>query len=400
MTSFVTEPLADAVSSQVVSGPRVLHVLEATLGGTLRYIENLQAALACAPLTVGFAYGTRRADHRLEPALARARSLGWELFSVPMRREVHPPSDLASVRMLARIVRSFRPDVVHCHSSKAGALGRIACLALRPRPLVVYSPHAIAPGASYVRIERMLDRLTDRFLAVSDTERAQLADLRIGSPERTGVAYPTIDGEWFVPQDRGAARTALRLPHGKSLLLGIGRMTGQKRPLDFVELLHKVRMEVPDVSGIWVGDGELRGAFEAHAQALGIAEHVRVTGWIEDVRPYIAAANLAVTTSAFESFGYNMAEALAMERPAIGSAVCGTSDVLAGAHGNVFFETGDMKEAARLAVNILRSPLLAEQLGVEGRKSVLRRFSSEAMRADLLRCYAGVLAPSIARCAA
>ncbi len=80
-----------------------------------------------------------------------------------------------------------------------------------------------------------------------------------------------------------------------------------------------------------------------------------------------------------------------MERPAIGSAVCGTMDVLADAPAQVLFAPGDAAEASRLAVAILRSPELAEQLGSSGRRSVLRRFSKEAMRAELLRGYAEAL---------
>ena len=67
-------------------------------------------------------------------------------------------------------------------------------------------------------------------------------------------------------------------------------------------------LRVPDASAVWVGDGECRELLKESKRAWIWNEHVKVTGWIRDVRPYIGAADLIVSTSAFESFGYNVAE--------------------------------------------------------------------------------------------
>ena len=408
MTSFTTE-LGSLPPSLLCEAPRpalrVLHVLEATLGGTLRYIENLMEALAPLSIPTGFAYGISRADHRLEPALGRARQLGWQLYEIPMQRPVQPLADAAALLALRRAMQAFQPTLVHCHSSKAGALGRVAGKTLRslnPRPRLVYSPHALAPSAHYLRIEKMLCGLTDRFLAVSASEEEQLRLLGLRTPEEAGIVYPTIDGSFFHPADRADARTALGLPHAPRLLVGIGRMTEQKRPLDYLDVLARVRTQVPGCLGIWVGDGELRNAFTARAVQLGLQDVVQVTGWVPDVRPYIAASDVVLSTSAFESFGYNLAEALAMERPGVGSRVCGTVDVLdvfdstsasgpARPHSDVLFRVGDAADAAGCVVPLLESPALAQELGRQGREKVLRCFSSEAMRRDLVRFYNSAL---------
>jgi glycosyltransferase involved in cell wall biosynthesis len=378
---------------RVDSGLRVLHVLEATLGGTLRYLENMTAALTPSPISFGLAYATRRADHRLEPALELARRLGWKLFPIDMRREVHPASDVACAYTLAAAIRKFRPAILHCHSSKAGALGRIASYGVWPRPRVVYSPHALAIAPHYLRIERTFRHLTHRFLAVSDSEREQLLGLGFGSASNIGVVYPTIDTEVFTPRDRLGEREALSLPSGP-ILLGIGRMTQQKRPLDLLEVLKLVRARIPDTVGVWVGDGEQRQLFEERARELNLTPYVRVTGWIRDVRPYIGAASVILSTSAFESFGYNVAEALAMERPVVATRVCGTTDVLPSTLGDVFFEVGDTIDAAGKCVAILRSSNVSEHLGREGRKVVTNRFSVKRMREELLRFYAETLTPA------
>jgi glycosyltransferase involved in cell wall biosynthesis len=376
------------------SNLRVLHVLEATLGGTLRYLENMTAALTPSPINFGLAYSTRRADHRLEPALEVARRLGWRLFPIDMRREVHPASDMSCAYTLARAIRSFRPAIVHCHSSKAGVLGRIASYGTLPRPRVVYSPHAVAPQKHYLRIERTFNRFTDRFLAVSDSERDQLLGLGLGTTNSIGVVYPTIDTEVFAPRNLLSEREALSLPDG-AILLGIGRMTQQKRPLDLLEVLKSVRASIPSAVAVWVGDGEQRTVFEQKAQEMGLTPYVRVTGWVKDVRPYIGAASVVVSTSAFESFGYNVAEALAMERPVVATRVCGTRDILASSLGDVFFEVGDAADAAQKCIAILRSRTVSEELGREGRKAVINRFSMSRMREGLVAFYSEMLAPDL-----
>ncbi len=378
---------------RIDSNLRVLHVLEATLGGTLRYLENMTTALTPSPVNFGLAYATRRADHRLEPALEVARQLGWRLFPIDMRREVHPASDVACAYTLAAAIRSFRPAILHCHSSKAGALGRIASYGAWPRPRVVYSPHALAPEKHYLRIERTFSHLTDRFLAVSDSERDQLVGLGIGTTDSIGVVYPTIDTDVFAPRDHLCERRALSLPDGP-ILLGIGRMTRQKRPLDLLEVLKLVRASIPSAVGVWVGDGEQRSLFAEKARDMGLAANVRVTGWVKDVRPYIGAASVIVSTSAFESFGYNVAEALAMERPVVATRVCGTMDVLPSSLGDVFFEVGETADAARKCIAILSSRTVSEQLGREGRKIVINRFSMKRMREGLVGFYSETLASS------
>jgi glycosyltransferase involved in cell wall biosynthesis len=381
-------------AERVDSNLRVLHVLEATLGGTLRYLENMTTALTPSPINFGLAYATRRADHRLEPTLERARRLNWKLYPIDMRREVHAASDVACAYTLAGAIRNFRPAILHCHSSKAGALGRIASYGVWPRPRVVYSPHALALEPHYLRIERTFRHLTHRFLAVSDSERSQLLGLGFGTESSVGVVYPTIDTDIFAPRSALSQREALSLPDGP-ILLGIGRMTRQKRPLDLLEVLKLVRVKIPDAVGVWVGDGEDRALFEQRARELELAPYVRVTGWIKDVRPYIGAANIVVSTSGFESFGYNVAEALAMERPVVATRVCGTMDILPSTLGDVYFDVGATSDAARKCVAILRSRSVSELLGKEGRKVVENRFSVKRMREGLLRFYYDVLTPAL-----
>jgi glycosyltransferase involved in cell wall biosynthesis len=377
-------PPAIAISSAPGSSLRVLHVLEATLGGTLRYMENIAECLDETDLSLGFAYATARADSRLEPLLAQLRRRDWKLYPVPMRREIHVSAELESVRNLRRVLQEFRPDVIHCHSSKAGVLGRVASLLVRPSPAVVYSPHALAIplGRKYLYIERLLRKLAARFVAVSDSEAADIVRYELAAPDRVSVAYPLIDCDYFAPS---ANRNTTAGAAGPFTVMGVGRLTAQKDPLRFIAIVRRLQEIMPAVKGVWIGDGELRKEFDQLATLRPGA--IRLVPWQRDIRPYLSAADVLLSTSRYESFGYMVAEALALEVPVVASRISGTSDILIGEFAANMYEPGDDGGAAALLKRVLQEPARAREWSASARAMIRERFNSRLMQEALLGAY-------------
>lgn len=363
---------------------RVLHVLEATLGGTLRYMENIADCLRGTDMTLGFAYATARADSRLDPLLSRLKSQGWKLYPVPMRREINVAVEIDSVWKLRRVFRKFRPDVVHCHSSKAGVLGRVASLLVRPSPAAVYSPHALAIplGRQYLYIERLLRKLAGRFIAVSDSEAGDIVHYQLASPDRVSVAYPMVDCDYFSPS---ADRDTCARATGPFTVMGVGRLTPQKDPLRFIAIVRRLQETMPGVEGVWIGDGELRETFEETAATA--PGPIRVVPWQRDIRPFLSAADVLLSTSRYESFGYMVAEALALEVPVVASRISGTSDILVGKFAGNMYEPGDDAGAAALLKRVLQDPARTRQWAASAREMVRERFNSRSMREALLDAY-------------
>jgi len=268
---------------------RVMHVLEATLGGTRQYLHNVIDA--AVPAEHSLVYATARADVAFPAVLEAARLAKWNLWQLDMHRSIEPAHDFACARKLWSFIDRWRPDIVHCHSSKAGGVGRMASILQPSRPRIVYSPHSIAANLSgtYALVEKALAPLVRRYVAVSDSERAEIANLGLADPAKIDVAPPSIDMNHFAPRSREEARG--RLGCGPSpLVVAVGRLTPQKNPLDFVALLREMRATMPEVRGIWVGDGELRAQFESAVTAASLQGAVSIAGWIADPRDYIAAA--------------------------------------------------------------------------------------------------------------
>jgi glycosyltransferase involved in cell wall biosynthesis len=372
---------------------RVLHVLEATAGGTMRYMEDIGAATEGLDIDFGFAYGFERADSKLEPFLEKVRKRGWQTFRVDMRREIDPMQDMTAFAQMCRAVRSFAPDIIHCHSSKAGALGRAAATTLFPSPIRIYSPHALAVGlgSKYLKIEKMLAGFTERFSAVSESEREEILGLSLAKAGEVDVVYPLVDCEHFRPASREAARAKLGLAPGP-IVLAIGRVTKQKNPEAFVNILKRLHTACPEVRGIWVGARPGDPHMPDFVAAEGMEKVITVMDWVPDVRDYMAAADVVLMTSRFESFGYVTAEALAMQTPVVASNVTGTRDIMRDEMRQWLYKDGDHEYAAQLVMQLLRYPDRAREVALAGREIVLRCFGRPAaMRDALLQVYTSAL---------
>ncbi len=371
---------------------RVLHVLEATLGGTLRYMENIAEATDGLDIVSAFAYGTARADSHLGPFLKRISNLGWTCYPVDMRREVRFRTDFKAWFQLRCAVDHFAPDIIHCHSSKAGALGRASVFLRKDHPARVYSPHALAAplGSIYLKIEKLLSRSTERFVAVSDTERKEILDFSLAGEDSVSVVYPCVDVTHFQPSPQENARQTLGI--GSSpLILAIGRLTTQKDPVAFLRVMEHLHARQTDVRAIWVGSGEREAEFLSKIAAAQMQDVVRVVPWQHDVRLYIAAADVLLSTSRFESFGYVAAEALAMERPVVASDVTGTRDIMQRRFSEWLYPPESTTLAAELILKLLNDRALSVATGGLGRSLVEKLFSIERMRESLIQAYGAVL---------
>jgi glycosyltransferase involved in cell wall biosynthesis len=392
MADVPTLELLSARDLRVKNPIRVLHVLEATLGGTLRYMENIAAATEGTQIVFGLAYGSARADSRLQPLLERARAIGWLTYPIDMRREIGPRNDFSAFVKLRQAIGRFKPHILHCHSSKAGALGRAAASSRLRRPIRLYSPAAIAAplGAKYLKIEKMLARYTDRFVAVSDSERAEIVGWSLAEQSSVDVVYPWIDLGYFKPSARHQARLSLGFGPGP-MVLGMGRLTAQKDPTSFVAIIKQLRLQHPNVNAVWLGSGEGERNFRNAVAEASLEGVVRLVPWQHDVRGYIAAADVLLSTSIFESFGYMVAEAFSMEVPVVATDITGTCDIMRGELRDWLYPVGHHERAVRLLSVLLQDPDKALAIGRIGRSEVKRRFTAEHMRGALMGSYARAL---------
>jgi glycosyltransferase involved in cell wall biosynthesis len=261
---------------------------------------------------------------------------GIEPRRVPrLGRRVRATDDLAVLLWLARELRRFQPDIVHTHTAKAGALGRLAArLVGVPRIVHTFHGHVFDGYFSplvtkaIVRTERALARLTDMVITISARQQSDIATkYRIAALDRTRVIPLGFDLRRFleVDQHAGQLRSELGLDPSTPIVSTVGRLTKIK---DHALLLRAfARLHVPSAL-VLVGDGEERQALEALAVELGIRTRVHFLGFRTDLERVLADSTVVALTSINEGTPVALIEALAASRPVISTDVGGVADVL------------------------------------------------------------------------
>jgi glycosyltransferase involved in cell wall biosynthesis len=171
----------------------------------------------------------------------------------------------------------------------------------------------------------------------------------------------------------------------------VGRLTPQKDPLAFVELIATVRRERPDVHGVIVGDGPLRADVERAVAARGLGAWCRVLGARDDVAALLAALDVFVLTSISEGFPFVVLEAMALERPVVATAVNGVPEIVEPGVTGALVERGDGQALARAVLDTLADAERARAMGRAGRRRVQTCFTASRMVAETAAFYRDLL---------
>ncbi len=328
--------------------------------------------------------------------LEEARSLpATALFPMRhLRREVNPRADLLAWRELRRAIRTFRPDLVHTHSSKAGILGRAAARA-EGVPLVIHSIHGFGFGPhqhplvrwAFLTAERRAAAWTTAFIAVS---RANLEEgLRLGlfPGDRVRLIRSGIDLHAFRQATGGEAiRAEFGIPPTAPLVVQVSCFKPQKAPERFVELARRVAARVPTAHFLLVGDGERRPWLERLRDAAGLEGRLQLSGWRRDIPAILAAATVLTLTSRFEGLPRAVVEALAARVPVVAMAVDGVGEVVRDGVNGFLVAEGDVDALAARVTEILTDPQLREALARRAGEG-LEEFDREVMVAQQEALY-------------
>ncbi len=326
------------------------------------------------------------------------------LYVQELQREISPWADAVAARRLLAVIRDVRPDVLHTHTAKAGAVGRLAALMAGPdRPKVVvhtFHGHVLRGYFSplktraFTLLERGLARASDALIAVSPEVRDDLVELGIAPAEKIAVIRLGLDLEARLaapPDAREALRGDLGIGAQTFLVAWLGRMTEIKRADDLLRAFAQLQSNVPDSGLLVVGDGPLRGELEALARELGVAEHCYFTGFRSDVGAIYAASDVVVLTSANEGTPVSVIEAQAAGRPVVSTDVGGVRDVVEDGVSGFVVAPGDMDAVAERLADLARQPDLRERMGREGRTRAGTRYSVPRLVGDVDRLYRELL---------
>jgi len=367
------------------SGPRILHIVEATTAGVRRYVTALAVGLHARGMDVAVAAPPQRHENYGDIAFVEdLRREGVPFYPVPMQRRIGP-WDVTALAALFRLLRRERFTLVHTHSSKAGFLGRIA--ARRYNTPVVHTPNGLyflgktrASRQFYLNLERLAGRLTTVMVAVSVDEQNVLTRHRVVEPEcirviPNGVDVARIDGAAGLTQEE--AKSRLGIPRDGYVVGAVGRLVPQKAPQVFVRAARRVAAESPETLFVWVGSGPLRAEIEAEAEAERVP--LRLLGHREDVWKIMRAFDVFVLPSQYEGLPFALLEAMALALPVVVTDVVGTRDVIDNQVSGLVVPANAPEAMARAILSLLLDPQQAHRLAMAGRQQVTTKFSIKQM---------------------
>jgi glycosyltransferase involved in cell wall biosynthesis len=332
--------------------------------------------------------------------IQEARSRGIETLILPsMRRRLGPLADLASLIALWRLFRRERPALVHTHTAKAGALGRVAAR-LAGVPIIVHTFHGhvfegyFSPLLTRLVIlaERLLARLSDAIVVLSASQHRDIVERFAIAPQRKVRTIPLgLDLESFARvAARGSSRGALRLElgaDGDALVVGIvGRLVPIKNHELFIETAMRIRERLPgrDIHFVIVGEGERQAELEALARRCDIGARVHFLGWRHDIPSLMADFDLLMSTSRNEGTPVAIIEAMAAGIPVVATAVGGVGDTMDGYAAGRVVGSFDPRDLAAEAMGLLERRIPRASWGIErfGAARLVR--DAEALYAELL----------------
>ena len=306
------------------------------------------------------------------PLMSRIVTIG------PLGRRVRPWDDIRVLVALVKHLRSTKPDVVHTHMAKAGALGRLAAFLARvPVRIHTYHGHLLSGYFSptmtkaIVLVERLLQLVTTHTVVVGHQVRRDLIDAKVIEESTSQVINPGVERFDLVESHR--AREELGLPTDGVIVAFIGRFASIKRPDLFVNVARRMSNRA-DVQFVMVGDGPLLADVRRSASELS---NVHFLPWQRQLGVILGAVDVVVMCSDNEGVPLLLIEAGLANKPVVSTRVGSVGDVVEDGVTGLLVERED-HEALRHAVErLVRDPALRERMGLAGHQRAAEKFTTD-----------------------
>ena len=388
--------------------PRVLRILNRLIiGGPSKnavYLSRYMAPDFDTLLVIG-----GKEDHEQDADfLAIANNI--EPHCIPqMKRPISPKDDWAAYQKLKNLIREYKPDIVHTHAAKSGALGRLAAKHAGV-PVIVHTFHGHVFHSYFnslktnffIRTERYLAGLSNAIVAISDVQKKELwSDFKIAKEDKFRVIPLGLDLDNFTI-DQGIKRNNFRTEFGldeDTVAIGIiGRLVPVKNHQLFIKALKYVLNNTGvKVKAFIIGDGESRSAIEQLAGSLEIKvsqhtdkEHVHpivFTSWRTDVDAVCAGLDVIALTSLNEGTPVSLIEAQAAGKPIVSTRVGGIADVVLEDQTALLSDINDEKLFSENLLQLVNDVSLRNRFSQTGRDFVISKFSYHRLVNDMGKLY-------------
>jgi glycosyltransferase involved in cell wall biosynthesis len=406
---------------------RVVRIIDRlNIGGPAKHVVWLTSRLNHRQFETALVTGTVIPGEGDMSYFARGAGI-TPILMKEMSRELR----LRDIVVMAKLVRklwTLKPNIVHTHKSKAGAVGRVAAiiykwltpsaLCLRPRKCqilhtyhghIFHSYYGPAKTRLFLSIERALARITDQIITISQQQQREILEqFKVGRSDQFQVIPLGIDLD-ETPRPDGHLRGQLGATPDEVVIGTVGRLCEVKNHAMLLEVASRVlatndSAPLP-VRFVVVGDGHLRNRLESRVRELSIRDKVVFTGFRADVLSLYSGFDFVVLTSLNEGTPLSLIEAMGCGRAVAATEVGGVVDIMGERrnfqdgfciwdHG-VTVPSRDVEAFARALVFLAQKPELRRQMGDRARTFVRSRLSVERLIRDIETLYRNLLGTEI-----
>ena len=332
----------------------------------------------------------------------RAIDRGLDLRLMPeMKRSLHPWRDTKCYFALKRMLKDYKPDIVHTHSSKAGIIGRRAAYALGipcvhsihgasfhyGQPAILHKAYKIA--------ERMAEPWCQHFITVCDAMIQQYVDAGIGTPDKYTTVFSGMDVNKFLhpARTRDEVRCSLGIDDSHIVIGKIARLFNLKGHEYLIEAAPEIVARVPNVRFLLVGDGILKDDFQKRIAELGLTDNFIFVGLVppDAVAEFVHAMDIVVHTSVWEGLARVLPQALICGKPVVSYDIDGAPEVCIDGETGFLVPSQSITELAEALGKLAANPQLRQQFGDTGRDRFSDVFRHEYMTERIREVYRKVL---------
>jgi glycosyltransferase involved in cell wall biosynthesis len=333
--------------------------------------------------------GLRARGHRAvlvahpEGELFRRASEGPDLVPLAPMNEV----DLATAWKLNKVVKQWKPAIVHAHDPHAVSMAGLALSfsAPDPRPKLIASRRVDFHLQSHT-FSQWKYRQMDGFIAASHAIKNILVADGIPSG-RIEVVHDGIDVEKIQHRPAIDLHAEYWLPHGVPVIVNVGALVAHKGQKYLIDAMPMVLREVPDAHLVIFGEGDLRAPLEKQVKQLSLGKRVLLPGFREDVMSLMKSADLFVMSSVTEGLGSAVLDAMAMGHAVVGTKAGGIPEAVIHDETGLLVEPADSKELAAAIARMLKDAGLRKRFGEAGRARVTEHFGVDRLVEGTLGVY-------------
>lgn len=323
-------------------------------------------------------------------------NIGIKVIQTDMFREISA-KDISAILKIRKIIKKYNPDIIYAHSSKAGAIARVANIGIKN--ICIYNPHGWAFNMKcskikkniYIIIEKLLAQLTDKIVCISIAEQKSAIKERICKINKTVVINNGIDITEYVNSNVILTKKQLGIPENAYIIGCSGRLCEQKASDVFVKAADIINKKIDDTFFLLVGDGEKRIEVEQFFENNDMKDKYLITGWVKNPMDYIKLFDVALLISRWEGFGLVLAEYMLAGKPIVATNVDAIPYIIQNEINGLIAEVDNEFDIAQKVIRYINNDELRNQVIENGKKIVVENYDVQRMKNEYEKLFKEII---------